>query len=317
MRVLLVVNPTASAVTADNRAAVESALREDHEVTVAETAERSHGQVLAQDAATAGTDAVVVLAGDGTLNEVANGLVGTPASLGVLPGGSTNVFARTIGMGRRIGPATEQLRAAMAARSLRRIGLGVVNERHFLFHVGIGFDAAVVEQVEQLERRLPLKRVLGQVVFASCAVSTWLCRYGRGRPPFTIRFGDEEPPVETPFAICLNTDPYTFVGSRAVTIDPGATLDSPLSGLAFGDLTLGTLGRALAASLSGNSPVREGGHVVLRSGVQALTITGPGGRPVPWQLDGDLGGHDARLVISHRPACLDVLVPTGPTTAPR
>ncbi|HVM02093.1 MAG TPA: diacylglycerol kinase family protein, partial [Acidimicrobiales bacterium] len=98
MRLLLVVNVAASAVTTAACEAVERALAERHDVTVAKTTARGHACDLAGEAAEDGVDAVVVLGGDGAVNEAANGLVGTSTALAPLPGGSTNVFARTIGL---------------------------------------------------------------------------------------------------------------------------------------------------------------------------------------------------------------------------
>jgi diacylglycerol kinase family enzyme len=144
MRVLLLVNTSASAVTARGRVVIQKALAADHDLTVAETSRRGHATRLAQGAAADGVDAVVVLGGDGTLNEAANGLAGSSTALGVLPGGSTNVFARTIGMTNDPIEATGELLSAMAARRIQRIGLGSANGRFFLFHVGMGFDAAGV-----------------------------------------------------------------------------------------------------------------------------------------------------------------------------
>ncbi len=98
MRILLIVNSSASSVTARARVVIAKALSADHEVTVAETSRRGHATRLAQGAANEGTEVVVVLGGDGTLNEAANGLAGTTTALAPLPGGSTNVFSRTIGL---------------------------------------------------------------------------------------------------------------------------------------------------------------------------------------------------------------------------
>src|SRR5262249_1679381 len=151
MKLLLIVNTSASSVTARARVVIQKSLAADHQVTVAETSRRGHATRLAQGAAATGTEAVVVLGGDGTLNEAANGLVGTPCALGVLPGGSTNVFARTIGMTNDPIEATGELLAALGngPGGVRSISVGNVNGRHFLFHVGVGFDAAVVAQVER------------------------------------------------------------------------------------------------------------------------------------------------------------------------
>ncbi|MHB8506927.1 MAG: diacylglycerol kinase family protein, partial [Acidimicrobiales bacterium] len=98
MRILFIVNASASSVTARARVVIQKALGADHAVGLAATSRRGHATRLAQGAAADGVDVVVVLGGDGTVNEAANGLVGTATALAVLPGGSTNVFARTLGM---------------------------------------------------------------------------------------------------------------------------------------------------------------------------------------------------------------------------
>src|SRR5258708_4507188 len=139
MKLLFIVNTSASSVTERGRVVIQKALSADHEVTTALTSRRGHATRLAQGAASQRLDAVVVLGGDGTLNEAANGLAGSTTALGILPGGSTNVFARTIGMTNDPIEATGELLAAMAQGRRRRIGLGSVNGRYFLFHVGIGF----------------------------------------------------------------------------------------------------------------------------------------------------------------------------------
>src|SRR4029450_7715972 len=101
-------------------------------VALCDACGRGHARRLAQGAAVAGTDVVAVLGGDGTLNEAANGLAGTGTALAALPGGSTNVFARTIGLPQDPIGATGVLRAARARRSIERVGLGSVNGRYFL-----------------------------------------------------------------------------------------------------------------------------------------------------------------------------------------
>ena len=162
---MLLINPSASTVDWKSRMAANSALVTAHDVTTVETTKRDDATELARQAAKDGFEAVVVLGGDGTLNEAANGLVGTSTALAALPGGSTNVFARTIGMAPKATKAAPQLAAALARGndSLRTFGLGTINgERHFLFHLGVGYDAEVVAQVE---RRSSLKRKIGQEIF--------------------------------------------------------------------------------------------------------------------------------------------------------
>src|SRR3954449_4791279 len=148
MRLLLLVNASAASVTARARVVIQKALAADHKISVAETSRRGHASRLALGAAADGLDAVIVLGGDGTVNEAANGLAGSSTALGVLPGGSTNVFARSIGLPNDPIEATADLLEAMEAGSIERVGLGSANGRYFCFHVGMGYDAALVEQVE-------------------------------------------------------------------------------------------------------------------------------------------------------------------------
>ena len=142
VRVLLIVNETASSVTARRRVLIQRVLGDAHKLEVAETSRRGHAARLARGAAHDDVEVVAVLAGDGTLNEAADGLAGTNTALAALPGGSTNVFARSIGVAYDPVEAAEQLVGALARRSVRRNGLGVANGRRFLFHAGAGLDAA-------------------------------------------------------------------------------------------------------------------------------------------------------------------------------
>src|SRR4029453_8479765 len=187
VKVLLLVNSVASSVTPRSRVVIGKALSADHDVTVAETSRRGHATRLAQGAAATGADVVVVLGGDGTLNEAANGLAGTECALAPLPGGSTNVFARTIGMPNDPIEATGAILDAIARANLEGVGLGMVNGRYFLFHVGMGFDAAVVRQVE---RRAGMKRYLGHPLFVWATFSTWARHYDRSRPRFAVEHPD-------------------------------------------------------------------------------------------------------------------------------
>ena len=304
-RLRLIVHPTATAVSNTSRAAVRQALAV-HDVEEVETTCRDHATVLAREAAADGVDAVVILAGDGTVNEVANGLIDSDTALAVIPAGSTNVFARTLGLARHADDAATQVAAAMARRSIRRIPVGRANGRVFLFHVGIGFDAAVVQQVE---RRMGLKRTLGQGLFAYAAVATWLRHYDHGRPRFAVEFGDGSVVDDGYFSVCLVTNPYTFVGPRPLNLVPGATGEGGLSIVTLRSLKaralLGVTGRALR----GGDTVARHPDVDVRRDQTRLVVRGHG--PVPWQADGDYLGQTEELVLSHEPERLAVVFPPG------
>ena len=177
-------NTAASSVTGRRRVLIHKALSADHEVRLIATQRRDHASKLARSAAGDGADAVVVLGGDGTLNEAANGLAGSDTALAVLPGGSTNVFARILGLPDDPIDAVAELMDALDRSSIEPIGLGSVNGRYFLFHCGIGFDAAVVAEVE---RRGPWKRWAGHPLFIYAAATTWLRGVDRRRAPLEVR----------------------------------------------------------------------------------------------------------------------------------
>ena len=304
MRLHLIVNPSASSVTARGRVVIAKALAADHDVTVVETARRGHATKLAAAAAAEGVDVVVVLGGDGTLNEAANGLAGTTTALAPLPGGSTNVFARTLGLPDDPIEATGLLLDALAHGSIERIGMGSVNGRWFLFHTGIGFDAAVVAEVE---RRGALKRWANHVLFGWAALVTWLRGYDRSRPRFSIRI-DGRPTVDDGmFTVCLNTDPYTYVGTRPFTIAPETTLDRPLTLVTLRTLDLVPLARILASALGSGARLRTDRHVAFETDVVEAEITGFG--PIPHQVDGDYLGDVEHIVLRYEPDVLSLVVP--------
>lgn len=305
-RLRLIVHPTATTVSRTSRAAVRQALAA-HDVEEVETTSRDHATVLARAAAADGVDVVVVLAGDGTLNEAANGLAGSETILAVIPGGSTNVFARTLGLSRHPAAAAAQVATALAQPSVRRVPIGRANGRVFLFHVGIGFDAAVVQLVESWPRS---KRTVGQAAFVYAAVATWLRHYDRDRPRFAVEYDDGDRVDDGYFAICLVTDPYTFLGPRPMHVVPGATGIGGLSTVILRSLTartvLGVTGRALGSG----DRVANHPDVFVRGNDASVVVRGHG--PVPWQADGDYLGTTEELVLSHEPESLTVVVPGRP-----
>jgi diacylglycerol kinase family enzyme len=306
MRILLIVNASASSVTERARVVIQKALAADHELAVAETSRRGHATMLAQGAAADGADVVAVLGGDGTLNEAANGLAGTATALGVLPGGSTNVFARTIGMTNDPVAATGELVAALGRGAIRSIRLGSVNGRYFLFHVGLGFDAAVVARVE---RRGALKRYAGHALFVSATLSTWMRHYDRRRPRFSLTATSESGETvrveRGHFAICLNTNPYTFLGNRPLDVAPEAGLDNPLSVVCLRALDLATLAPVVVGVLRGRGA--RGRNVTHASGVVSATVEAF--RPLPYQVDGDYLGELERFELRSEPDALRLVVP--------
>jgi diacylglycerol kinase family enzyme len=287
MKVLLLVNSSASSVTARSRVVIQKALSADHDVTLAETSRRGHATRLAQGAAAAGTEVVVVLGGDGTLNEAANGLAGSTCALAPLPGGSTNVFARTIGLTNDPIEATGELLDALGRDS-----------------VGMGFDAAVVAQVE---RRSGLKRYAGHPLFVYAGFDTWIRHYDRSRPRFAIHHADGTVVDDGYLSICLNTNPYTFLGNRPLNLAPEATLDRGLALVTLRTLSFGKTMRIIGSALGSGKHLRSTRWTDHRVDLTSLTVEGYG--PFPYQVDGDHLGNIERLEIRHEPDVLNLVMP--------
>ncbi len=323
VRILLVVNSFASSVTARNTVIVHRALSRQHNVQIVETNRRGHATRFAQDAARREVDLVISFGGDGTLNEVASGVAGSQSSLGVLPGGSTNVFARTIGLPNDPIAAVNMLVSGLEdpQANIRPIGLGRVNGRFFCFHTGVGYDAAVVRTVET---RASLKRWAGHPLFMYAALHTWLNKYDRHHPHFTVaadaaiggpgsitgsdintydpqRFVDDGY-----FTVVLNTNPYSFLGNRALDLSPAAGLDQPLVAVTFRTMSAIAIIRTLAGALKGGG-VTPSEHVACFNDVHELIIENA--TPFPYQVDGDYLGESTRLHFRHVPEAVRLLFP--------
>ena len=160
MRAVLIVNPNATSTTAATRDLLAHALESRVKLTVAHTDHRGHAVEIARDAARDGIDVLIIHGGDGTVNEVVNGVLGdcgriphadAPA-VGVVPGGAANVFARALGISPDPIEATNQLIDLLGehrrTKSWRRIGLMDCGERWAVFTAGMGVDGDVVAAVE-------------------------------------------------------------------------------------------------------------------------------------------------------------------------
>jgi diacylglycerol kinase family enzyme len=305
VRILLVVNSFASSVTPRNTVMVHRRLSRDHEVEVVETNRRGHATRFADDAARRGLDAVVAFGGDGTLNEVATGIAGTSTALGVLPGGSTNVFARTIGLENDPVAAADTLADALLAESIHPVGLGTVNGRQFCFHTGIGFDAAVVAAVE---RHASLKRWFGHPLFIWSSVSTWTRGFDRVAPNHSVATADGRSIDGAFLTVVLNSSPYTYLGNRPVDIAPSASLERPLVVVSLTRFDLGTLTGTFLDALRGR-PGRRDGVVVWEDVTSVQVEARDADAGMPYQVDGDHLGSMPSLEVEFAPQAIRLVRP--------
>jgi diacylglycerol kinase family enzyme len=306
VRVLVVANPHATATTARERDVLSHALGSDADLDVVETANRGHAAALACRAMRDGTDAVVALGGDGTVNEVVNGLLTdgvhprVPA-LGIVPAGSTNVFARALGLPNDPLEATGVLLDGLRTGARRAVSLGVVDDRYFVFAAGIGFDASIVQGVER--QRSKGKRST-HTLYARVGLREFF-RTDRRHPKLHVDLPDGTTLDHVYFALVTNADPWTFVGNRPLHPTPDVTFDNGLA--LYGRRRMGVPGMVFSmARMSGNSPRvgRHGAHV--HHDLDGLTIRAD--EPMPVQVDGDLLTPQEKLVFRTVPRAIKIIV---------
>jgi diacylglycerol kinase family enzyme len=294
-RMLIIVNPYATTVSDRLRHLVVYALQGRFEVDAVDTQAPGHATELCREAAHEGYDVVVAFGGDGTVNEAANGLLGSATPLSCLPGGSANVFGKMLGIPGDVVDATEHLLAMADDWRPRRVDLGVVNGRCFTFASGLGLDASVVERVDANPR---LKARLGAYYFTWTAVTTFLRRYLLAPPRLEVDAGGRTLGGVT--AIVQNGSPFTYFQDRPIEIADGAALDS-------GSLAGGVLHNATPLSMpfiawrafSRRARVSSHRQVTGLPDMRELTVRSADGRPLPLQVDGDYLGEvtEARYSI--------------------
>ena len=287
MSALLIVNPFASGVDEHRLAAVRAALPADVETRL--TTEAGEGTVIAREAS--GVDAIYVLGGDGTYNEVLNGLeVDVP--VGFLPGGGTSVLPRALGLPRNPVDAAKRL----ALGNTRRIGLGRVNGRRFSFSAGIGFDAELVRRVDELGRS-PDGRRPGDVAFMKAAFGALRERNARFDEQLEI-----DGAGRAAFVLVANGSPYTYAGALALDLVPEADFEDGLAYVAPTSLRARDLPSLVVSGVRG-SPLKDAleGHDLDRIVVRC-------DRPLPLQVDGEDAGDVTEAVYEAERDVLTVLV---------
>jgi diacylglycerol kinase family enzyme len=302
-RMLIIVNPYASTVSDRLRHLVVYALQGRFEVDAIDTEARGHATELCREAAHEGYDVVVAFGGDGTVNEAANGLVGSPTPLCCLPGGSANVFGKMLGIPGDVVDATEHLLAMADDWRPRKVDVGVVNDHYFTFSSGLGLDASVVERVDSKPH---LKARLGPWFFTWVAVTTFLRNYLHRPPRLEVQAGGRS--LQGVTAIVQNGSPFTYFKDRPIEITDGAALDS-------GMLAAGVLHRATLLAMPSiawrafSSRAHVTGHrqVTGLPWMGELMVRSADGRPLPLQVDGDFLGEVAEARYSIRPRALTVI----------
>jgi len=308
VRLLLVYNPRATTTTARQRDVLVHALAADAKLDVEETRNRGHAAALACRAMRDGYDGVIAMGGDGTVNEVVNGMLTdglgehVPA-LGVVPAGSTNVFARALGMSNDPVDATAELLGAMSENRTRSIGLGKADERYFVFTAGIGYDAAVVADVEEHRRR---GKKSTHALYVRLAVQQFFA-IDRSHPAITVELPDGTVVDDLYMALVTNCVPWTYLGERPISPTPQASFDTGLDLYARTRMGLaGVLWDANRWTIGKPSSRRKTFSGRLEHDLSGLVVRCS--QPMPFQVDGDHLGQREIIRFSSVPRGLRVFV---------
>jgi diacylglycerol kinase family enzyme len=305
---MLVVNPKATATSERQRDILTRALGSDLKVDLAQTTHRGHAIEYGAQAAEEGLDLVVVLGGDGTINEVVNGLLGSgpwhgaspdAPALAIVPGGSTNVFSRSLGIARDPLVATSELLEALRAGRRRRIGLGRVDDRWFTFTAGLGIDADAVRRVE----RARSKGRRATPTLYSRATLRALLAMDRRHAPLTLERPGEEPETGLFLGIAANTAPWTYFRSKPIVLTPDVSFDTGLDLVAMDRMRL--MGTAWAMSGMISERGIRGRHARIYRDLREFRLTAD--VPMHLQVDGDYIGECSAATFRSVPSALQVI----------
>jgi diacylglycerol kinase family enzyme len=312
VRALLVVNPQATSTTAAGREVLAHALASELKLDVLQTQYRGHAAEATAAAVRGGTELVIAHGGDGTVNEVVNGLLEArppgegPADaeaplFAVVPGGSANVFARALGLPKDPLEATSAVLHALADRRTRTVGLGRADDRWFTFNAGLGWDAEVVASVERARAR---GHEASPTRYARTALRHYL-RQLRNPRSLTIELPGEEPVSGLRLAMVCATDPWTYLGSRPVRTNPGCGETDGLALFALRSLGPGTV-LPLIREILRKQGDPNGPNILRRDELPLIRVSSD--TPVALQVDGDYLGERSEVEFVAVPRALRVVV---------
>ena len=297
---VLIANPFATGVTERKLAEVQEVLEPLGGLETLLTQHRGHASELAREACEQGCDTIFVFSGDGTSNEVLNGIEpGTDVRLGLVPGGGTSVFPRALGLPRDALAAARQLRDAVREGRTRRISLGRVNGRRFGFNAGLGFDAEAVRRFDSLGRHDGGKRPGDARFLLTIAEMLWDHRFRYEPAAELVGVG----PVA--FAIASNCEVLTYAGPRALRIAPQARFELGLDLVAPNAVARREVPRLAGYIFMGVERFRGDNvhylHDVDRAELRCF-------HPLPLQADGEDLGDVEHVVFESERDAVSVLV---------
>lgn len=319
VRTLLIVNPRATTTTKPVRDKIVRTLAARADIEVVETRHRGDAREIAARAVAEGWDALLVLSGDGTINEAVNGLMDKasiragqatagPATsadqlpaLGALPGGNANVFTRDLGVPPDPLAAAELIAARLTAGTTRTIGLGLAGDRYFTFNAGLGWDAEVIHAVEE-------RRAQGRPASNGLYMRTALREFRRAdrrHPHLTVHAADGTRIGPVGLALIANTTPWTYVGRHPVSATPHASFDTGLDAFLLRRLrTIPTLNTLRQMIMRPERPVIGKYAFALHDQAE---ITVQAQEAVALQVDGDYVGDRESVTFRCVPDAIRVI----------
>lgn len=319
MRAVLVVNPTATSTTPAGRDLLTHALQSRLQLSVEHTTHRGHGGEIAQAAAEQGADLVVVHGGDGTVSNVVNGLLGKPSQLptghvpavAIVPGGSANVLARSLGISPDPVVATNQLIDLLDQYghqpNWRRIGMIDCGERWAVLNAGMGVDAEVVAAVEKQRekgRKVTPARYIRTAVPAALATT-------RREPPLTVHLPGRDPISGVHFVFVSNSSPWTYANNRPLWTNPDCSFESGLG--VFGLTSMKVIPTLrIVRQMFSKRPKLEAKQLLRDDNASCVRVT-CAGAPIASQFDGDYLGEREQMTFRAVPDALAVVAPLQKT----
>jgi diacylglycerol kinase family enzyme len=304
VRALLIINPRATAMTGRDAGLVVRALGSRLELDTRQTQYRGHAGELAAASASQGYDLVVTFSGDGTVNEVVNGLMQVPEgrpALAPIPGGGGNVFARTLGLPTDAGGAVQQILSAVAAGTRRKIGLGLAEGRYFTFSAGLGIDAEVIADMDR-------QRALGRRASVAAYLRTTVRRYyetDRRRPALTLRTPGDPPVTGLFMGVVTNSSNWTYLGRHPVGL-AHADFSSGLDLFALRRMrTLSTLAALGQMMQTNNQELPSGRDIVSAAALGELAFEAA--RPTAFHIDGEYLGERESVAFRFVPDAMCVV----------
>ncbi|WP_286953670.1 MULTISPECIES: diacylglycerol/lipid kinase family protein [Corynebacterium] len=324
MRVLMISNPNSTSQTEELFRRIVPPLRAvpGLELLVKFTHFAGHAEQMVRGLSRADFDVILAVGGDGTVNEIVNGLLGPAAdapgveaerlpALGIIPTGSANVFVRALGFPNTPIEATHVLTRLLERDIRRTIALGTWNERWFVVNAGFGLDADVLAHVDRAREQgfaaTPLR-------YLSVSVQAYL--RARIKPPRINvkaigRDGEVLVVNEAPLIFTSNTNPWTFLGPLPVVTNPGNSFDGGLGLFGLSDLG-GIHGLVGMAHLMGVDQRRwlnkiTQARTIHFDDAKEIELTCP--QPDRFQADGESEGVFTSVHLTSVPNAIEVYAP--------